>query len=287
MEREGCNLNIRNSIKNVLLYSILVLIGIVMIYPFVWMLSASFKTTMQIYNGNPLDIIPQPFTIKNYIDAWNFLPLYRFLLNSLVLSIIVPTISIVLSSLAAYSFARLKFKGKDVIFLLLLGIMMIPGHITLIPNYALMRMLRWINTYTALIIPPVFSASLVFNIFFMRQYFLSIPKELDEAALIDGCSRFGIWWRIIIPNSKPAIATLAIFTFKAEWNTFLWPLVVVNDYYKMPIQVGLSYFQVNAGSNWGMLMAATSLATLPLIVVFLSFQRYFIQGLVTSGLSEK
>lgn len=269
------------------LYIVLAFTAIIMIYPFLWAITASFKTSAQLYSGNPLALIPRPFTLKNYIDTWTVLPFYRFLLNSALLSIIVPTASIILSSMAAYSFARLRFKGRDMVFLMLLGIMMMPGHITLIPNYVLMRMLGWINKYIALIIPPIFGASLVFNIFFMRQYFLGIPKELEESAIIDGCSRLGIWWKIIMPNAKPAIATIAIISFKNEWNAFLWPNVVINDYLKMPIQVGLSYFKSNVGSNWGMLMAGTSLAIIPLIIIFLIFQRYFISGMLTSGLTGK
>ncbi|PKP57636.1 carbohydrate ABC transporter permease [Candidatus Atribacteria bacterium HGW-Atribacteria-1] len=258
-----------------------------MIYPFVWAITASFKTSAQIYSGNPLDLVPKPFTLENYRNAWGLLPFHRFLLNSLIVSIVVSVVSIVISSMAAYSFARLRFKGRDILFLVLLGVMMLPGHITLIPCYALMRMLGWINTYFALIIPPIFNASLVFNIFFMRQYFLGIPKELEEAALLDGCSRFRVWWKIIIPNSKPAIATIAIISFKQAWNSFLWPNVVINDYMKMPIQVGLTYIQSSNEPRWAIAMAGTTTAIIPMILIFIFFQRYFISGVLTSGLGGR
>ncbi|MFH1926587.1 MAG: carbohydrate ABC transporter permease [Chloroflexota bacterium] len=270
-----------------LLYVLLSVLALTMIYPYVWSVTASFKTDRQIYSGNPLDLIPRPFILTNYIDAWTMLPFGRFLLNSMFLSTIVPLLSISLSSLAAYAFARLKFKGRDVLFLALLGVMMLPGHITLIPKYVLMRYLGWINSYLALLIPPVFGAGIVFNTFFMRQYFLSFPKELEDAAVIDGCSRLGLFLRIIIPNSKPALATVAIISFKNEWNAFLWPLVVINDYLKMPIQVGLSYFQSNVATSWGTLLAGAMLAILPLVLVFLAFQRYFVSGMLTSGLAGK
>jgi multiple sugar transport system permease protein len=273
--------------KAVFMYVALIILAIIMIYPFLWAMTASFKTSAQIYNGNPLDLIPNPVTFENYINAWNMLPFYRFLLNSAVLSIIIPLASILISSMAAYAFARLRFKGRDIIFLLMLGVMMLPGHITLIPNYALMRMLGWINQYIALIIPPIFGASLVFNIFFMRQYFLGFPKEIEESAVIDGCSHARVWWNILMPNAKPAIATIAIISFKNEWNTFLWPNVVINDYFKMPIQVGLSYFKSNVSTSWGTLMAGTTLAIIPLIVIFIVFQRYFISGMLTSGLTGR
>lgn len=276
----------RRTLLAAVMYAVLTAIALIMMYPFIWAVTASFKMNTQIFNGNPFDLIPEPFTLQNYARAWTVLPFYRFMLNSLVLSIIVPTCIIILASLSAYAFARLNFKGRDAVFMCLLGVMMMPGHITLIPNYSLMRMLGWINDYKALIIPMIFQGSLVFNIFFMRQYFLSIPKELDEAAIIDGCSRFGVWWRIMMPNARPAIATIAILSFVSEWNTFLWPVIVINDYLKMPIQVGVSYFKANV-NDWGVLMAATSMAIVPLIVVFAVFQNYFIKSMLTSGLSGK
>ncbi|SDE49124.1 multiple sugar transport system permease protein [Paenibacillus sp. UNCCL117] len=276
----------RQTLIHTVLYAVLIVIALIMIYPFLWAFTASFKTSVQIFNGNPFDLIPKPFTLDNYVRAWTVLPFYRFVLNSLMLSIIVPACIIVLASLAAYSFARLNFKGRDFVFLCLLGVMMMPGHITLIPNYSLMRMLGWINDYRALIVPMIFQGSLVFNIFFMRQYFLAIPKEMDEAAIIDGCSRFGVWWRVIMPNARPALATIAILSFVSEWNTFLWPVIVINDYLKMPIQVGVSYFKANV-NDWGVLMAATTMAIVPLIIVFGVFQKHFIKSMLTSGLSGK
>jgi multiple sugar transport system permease protein len=261
--------------------------SVVMIYPFVWSITASFKTTAQIYSGNPLDLVPKPFTLENYRQALGLLPFHRFFLNSLIVSTIVTVVSIVISSMAAYPFARLRFKGRDILFLLLLGVMMLPGHITLIPRYVLMRMLGWINSYFALIIPPIFDASLVLKIFFMRQYFLGVPKELEEAALLDGCSRFGVWWKIIMPNSKPAIATIAIISFKGVWNSFLWPNVVINDYMKMPIQVGLTYLQSSNEPRWGIMMAGATIAITPMILIFIFFQRYFISSVLTTGLGGR
>lgn len=270
-----------------ILYGLLILLSITTIYPYLWSLSASFKTDQQLYNGNPLDLIPQPFILGNYQRALTLLPFGRFLLNTVLIATVVPLCSITIASLAAYSFARLKFWGRDVIFILLLGVLMMPGHITLIPNYAIVRSLGWINKYWALLIPPIFGASTVFNMFFMRQFFLLFPKELEEAAIIDGCSRLQILTRILLPNAKPALATIAIISFKDQWNSFLWPLVVINDYNKMPIQVGLAYFQGNVLTSWGTLLAGASLAILPLVIVFLIFQRYFVSGMLTSGLTGR
>ncbi len=269
----------------VLLYVLLIGMALTTIYPYIWSLTASFKTDRQIYNGNPLDLVPNPFITSNYDRAMTNVPFGRFILNTILISTVVPFFSIVISCLAAYSFARLRFKGRDFIFFALLGVMMVPGHITLIPNYAIVRFLGWINSYTALLIPPIFGSATVFNMFFMRQFFLGFPRELEEAAIIDGCSRLGILRRVLIPNSAPALATIAIISFKDQWNSFLWPLVVINDYNKMPIQVGLSYFQGNINTSWGTLLAGATLSILPLIVVFLIFQRYFVNGMLTSGLT--
>ncbi len=274
-------------VSTVILYVILIFLAVIMIYPFVWSVTASFKTSRQIYGGNPLDLIPRPFTLSNYKRVLELLPFGRFLLNSMLLATVVPVISIVLASMAAYAFARLEFRGRDVIFMLLLGVMMLPGHVTLIPRYALMIKLGWVNRYIALIIPAVFSASLVFKIFFMRQHFLSIPRELEEAALIDGCSQWGVWRNIMMPNSKPALAALAIIGFKTEWNSFLWPNIVINDFMKMPIQVGLTYLQSNAQSSWDILMAGTTIAIVPVILIFICFQQYFMAGSLTSGMGGR
>ncbi|HPZ13686.1 MAG TPA: carbohydrate ABC transporter permease [Bacillota bacterium] len=277
----------KKRISTVILYIVLIFLAVIMIYPFVWSVTASFKTNQQIYGGNPLDLIPKPFTLNNYKRVLELLPFGRFLLNSMFLATVVPAISIVLASMAAYAFARLEFKGRDFIFMLLLGVMMLPGHVTLIPRYALMIKLGWVNRYIALIIPAIFSASLVFKIFFMRQHFLSIPRELEEAALIDGCSQWGVWWNIMMPNSKPALAALAIIGFKTEWNSFLWPNVVINDFMKMPIQVGLTYLQSNAQSSWDILMAGTTIAIVPVILIFICFQQYFMAGSLTSGMGGR
>ncbi len=271
----------------VMLYVVLIVLAAVMIYPFLWSVTASFKTNRQIFSGNPLDLIPRPATFDNYRQAFALMPFGRFLLNSAMLAIVVPAASILIGSMAAYAFARMDFSGRDFIFLALLGVMMMPGHITLIPRFALVRKLGWINKYTALIIPGIFSGQLVFNIFLMRQHFLSVPKELEEAALIDGCSRWGVWWKVVMPNAKPAIATLAIIGFKSEWNSFLWPNIVINDYLKMPIQVGLSCLQSNMRTGWDVLMAGTTIAIIPLIIIFLCFQRFFISGVMTSGMGGR
>lgn len=274
-------------INKVALFAFLLILSFVMIYPYIWSLTSSFKTDRQIYNGNPLDMIPSPFITDNYTAALERVPFFRFLANSMFLSLVVPGLSMVISVLAAFAFARLEFKGRNLLFLIVLGTMMLPGHITLIPRFILMRYLGWINSYWALIIPAAFGGMAVFNTFLLRQFFLSFPKELEEAAIIDGCSRWQILWRILLPNSGAALATVAIISFKNEWNAFLWPLVVINDLEKMPIQVGLSFFQNGVSGSWGTLLAGAVMALVPLILVFIVFQRYFISSSVTTGIAGK
>ncbi|MCL5046517.1 MAG: carbohydrate ABC transporter permease [Actinobacteria bacterium] len=270
----------------VLSYVLLIGGSFLMIIPFLWAVTSSLKTPEQLLIWPP-QWIPKPVMWSNYADAWTLLPLARFLLNSAFLSIIVPLLQIATASLAAYAFARLRFRGRDALFLVYLGTLMIPGHVTLIPNFILVKNFGWINSYLALIIPPMFSGSTVFGTFLLRQYFLTIPYELEDAARIDGCSRWMTFWKIIVPNSKPALATLAIIAFKNEWNTFLWPLVSINDYMKMPIQVGLSYFRNAAETRWEVVLAGTTIALVPIIIVFLLGQRYFLKGMVQSGFGGK
>lgn len=271
-------------VGSIFFYTLMTIFSVIMIYPFLWAVTASFKTTEQLYNNSPLNLIPDPFTFYNYGRVMELLPFERFILNSLFLSTFVPLLQIILASMAAYSFARLNFKGKNIIFLMLLSTLMIPGHVTLIPNFIIMRMLHWIDRYAALIIPPLASGQNIFNIFFLRQFFLSIPKELEDAAIIDGCSRFRVFLNIIMPNAKPALATVAILSFNRKWNEFLWPLIVMNTYEKMPIQVGLRYLKGAVNTNWGVLLAGSVIAIIPTIVIFLAFQKYFIKTVVNTGM---
>lgn len=273
-------------VGRIIFHMVMILFALLCIFPFIWTVSASFKTTGQLYNESPLKLIPKPFILDNYKRTWELLPFTAFLRNSLFISTVVPTLMILFSSMAAYAFAKLRFKGKNIIFLAILATMMLPGHVTLIPNYSIVRSLHWIDKFAAIMIPPLFTGVNAFNIFFFRQYFLSIPEELEDAAIIDGCSRFKLFFTIIIPNSKPAIATVGILSFRSIWNSFLWPSIVMNTYEKMTITVGLKYFQ-GVVSNWGELLAGTTVALIPVLVVFLIFQKYFIQTSLDSGFGGK
>lgn len=253
-----------------------------MVYPFLWAVCSSFKTSGQMFSGSTLTLIPRPFTLVNYERTLQILPFDMFLRNSLCLSVAIPFLMIVVASLCAYALARLEFKGRNVIFLLFLSTMMIPGHVVLIPNYSIVSMLGWVDKYIALFVNALFTGSNAFNIFFFRQYFMSIPKDLENAAIIDGCSHAGVYFRIILPNSKPAIATVAILSFRTVWNSFLWPMLVINSFDKMTITVGLQYYK-GAVENTAMVLAGVTIAIIPVIIVFLIFQKYFMNATMNSG----
>jgi len=253
--------------------------GFVMLVPFLWMLTTSLKPTRLAFS--PPYLLPTTFEWHNYLEAWNAAPFLRFYLNTAIIATGITLGQVLFSSLAAYAFARLHFPGRDLLFLVFLGTMMVPLHVTLIPSYLIVHWLGWIDTYQALIVPRLVSA---FGIFLLRQYYLTIPVDLDEAALIDGASRLHVWWRLILPLSQPALATLAIFAFLFAWNDFLWPLVVTNDPNMRTVQLGLAMFQGRYGTRWTLLMAGTVTATLPAVLAFLIGQRRFIQGITTTGL---
>lgn len=258
-----------------------------MIIPFVWSISSSLKPWEKVFTFPP-EWIPNPVKWQNYVIAWtsSTVPFGRFMLNSLFLALVIPSLQIMTSALAAYSFARLKFPGRDKFFLLFLGTIMIPGQVLVIPNFILIRYLGLVNTYTAVILPNLIT---VFGTFLLRQYFLTLPYELEDAARIDGCSRFSTFYRIILPLAKPALATLAIFQFKTAWNTFMWPLIVLNDPAKYPIQVGLAYFKGigEAETHWELLLAGANMAIIPVIIIFLLGQRYFVRGIAMSGMGGR
>lgn len=252
----------------------------IMILPFVWMLSSSFKTLEQV-SEIPIRWIPQQFHWENYAEVFRVIPMAKFLGNSLFVAVVSTSATLMVCSLAAYAFARMEFRGRDALFFSYLATMMVPGQVTMIPNFILMKYLGWIDSYYALIIPGIFSA---FGVFMMRQFFLTIPKELEEAAIIDGCGRFRTFWSIILPLAKPAFVTLGIFTFLQEWNSFLWPLIVINKVDMQTVQVGLRTFQGEFGTQWNLLMAGSVIAEIPIIALYIFAQKYIIAGIATSGI---
>jgi multiple sugar transport system permease protein len=264
-------------------HGLLLLGGAFMVVPFLWMLSTSLKAPGQIFVYPP-QWIPNPIVWQNYARTVNVMPFGRFYFNSFFQAAAVTVLQLLTASLAAFAFARLHFRGRDQLFLLYLATMMIPFPVTMIPNFIVMRFLGWIDTFRALIIPQSFSA---FSTFLLRQYFLTIPNELDDAARIDGASSLDIWWRIILPLSGPALATLAIFTFLGQWNNFLWPLIVTNSVEMWTLPVGLAAFQGQFNVQWHLLMAGSVISLLPIIVIYVIGQKYFVQGITLTGLAGR
>ncbi len=268
------------------IYAFLVVGGATMVIPFIWMLSTSLKSYSSVFVFNIGDIqwFPSPVYWKNYIDVWKVVPFARFYANSIFIVICVTFGQVVTSAGAAYAFSRLKFPGRDKIFFAYLATMMIPGSVTMIPVFALMRAFGWIDTYKALIIPAIFSA---YGTFLLRQFFMTIPRDLEDAAKIDGCSLWGIFWRVIMPLSHTAIATLTIFVSLGNWVSFMWPLLVTNSIEKRTLPVGLAYFQElyqYAQPDWGLLMAGSLVTMVPVIIIFLFNQRFFVEGIKLTGM---
>jgi len=262
------------------LYLVLVASSIVMLVPFYWMLSTSLKLEANVFTAEP-QWIPNPATLDNFVQVWTRLPFARFIFNSVFVASMVTLSNVFFDTLAGYVFAKLKFPGRDKIFFALLLTLMVPFQVNLIPLFRLMQMLKWIDTYLGLIVP---GATSIFGIYLMRQYISSIPDELLDAARVDGASEFRIFWRIVAPLSLPGIATLAIFTFMSSWTDFLWPLIVTSSMEMRTLPVGIALLQDYHTVHWAQTMAGSTIAALPMIVVFLIMQRHFIAGLTAGAL---
>ncbi|MCA9298449.1 MAG: carbohydrate ABC transporter permease [Phycisphaerales bacterium] len=282
---------IRTSLsQKVLLFGALVIVAIMFLTPLVWMLSTSAKSNQQIFSDDlrllpdPVSSLPSELT-SNYSDAWNneIVNFPRALRNSLYVCLMAVSGIVVSSSIVAYGFSRLRWRGRDLVFGLVLATMLIPYPILMAPHFVMYRHLGWIGTFMPLWVPAWFGGA--FQIFLLRQFFLTIPRELDEAATLDGCSHFGIFWRIILPLSKPAIAVVALFHFVYVWNDFLAPLVFLHHQDMFTLALGLQMYQSQQGDTpWNQLMAASSMVCVPVLVLFLLTQRTFVQGIATQGL---
>ncbi len=261
----------------------IIVIALFTFAPFLWMLIASLHPS----HGSPptpSHLMPKVWHWDNYrtVLTMDSVPFIRFFLNSLLVTFFVVICQLLLCSLAGYGFARLSFPGRDWLFVLFLASMMIPGQVTVIPLFLLVRSFGWLNTYWALIVPGISSA---FGIFLMRQFFMTLPKDLDDAARIDGCNDFAIYWRVSMPLARPALATLGIFAFISTWTDFFWPLLATTTTNMRTLEVGLSLFKDSFGNtNWPLQMAASVLVLLPVIIIFLLAQRYLIQGIALTGL---
>ncbi len=291
--------------KKILIYAFLISLGITMILPFLWMLSTSLKESSEVFNFPP-QWIPSPILFINYVKAWVAVPFGRGYINSLLVTLASTFGQVFTSSLAAYAFARLKFPGRDKLFFAYIATMMVPGAVTMIPVFILLKKLpeflnsifspvnswwtsdmflfgKWfigkpigIDSYFALIAPALFTA---YGTFMLRQFFMGIPRDLEDAAKIDGCSLFGIYLKVILPLSKPALSALITFTFMGSWKSFIWPLIVTNSIELKTLPIMLQSFQGSYNTEWNLLMAGSLIMLLPIILVFIFNQKFFVQGI--------
>jgi multiple sugar transport system permease protein len=259
---------------------ILITGAITMIFPFVWMLSTSLKSLNDAITMPP-QLVPSQFAWSNYTDIFQQVPFGRFFLNTVVMSVGRTVGQLMTCSLAGYAFARLRFPGKNVLFMLYLAGLMVPFQVIVVPEFILVKWMGWLDTFQALIVPGIFSA---FGTFLLRQFFLTLPASLEEAAILDGCGLFGVLWRIVLPLSKPALSALVIFTFLWSWNDFLWPLVATKSNDMQVLSVGLLTLQGQYTTNWPYLMAGAVIASLPMLVLYIALQKQFVQGIAMTGL---
>jgi ABC-type glycerol-3-phosphate transport system permease component len=272
---------LRHWLITALLLLVVALGSVIFALPFVWMISTSFKSSDQVYLFPPV-WIPDTFRWENYIDAWGRVPFPTFYKNTLIIVLLNQLGTLLSSASVAYGFARLRFRGRHFFFLLMLSTLMLPSQVTLIPTYFLFSKLGWVNSLRPLIIPVYFGSA--FNIFLLRQYFMTISPELDDAAKIDGCGFWGIFWRIIVPLSAPAIGVVAIFQFTYDWNNFFDPLIYINSPKYFPVALGLRMLQGTLVQvPVQQIMAMTLVSIIPVLVVFVVAQRSFIQGIVVTG----
>ena len=271
---------LRRRLPGAAVHGLLLLGAVITLVPYVWMVSSSFKPNVEIFSAT-LELIPAHPILANYVTAVTREPTVRAIGNSLIMAGGETLAVVVTSILTAYPFARLRFRGRDTLFLMVLGTMMIPSQVTMIPTFILMRWLGWIDTYQGLIIPRIVTP---LGIFLLRQFLLTLPRELEEAARIDGCGRLRTLLQVLLPHLGPALATLAIFTFTASWNEFFWPLIVVQSAEMRTIQLLIAAIKQAEAVDWGVVMAIVTLSVFPTVVIYLMLQRYFVKGIVMSGL---
>ncbi|WAL60749.1 carbohydrate ABC transporter permease [Thermocoleostomius sinensis] len=263
-----------------LLYTVLVLYAVITLIPFLWALSASFKPLAEIISGS-MNLIPRQFTFENYRQIFTQEPLFlRWLFNSVVIALSVTLLNLIFNSMAGYALARLRFRGRQFWFFLILAVLAVPSQVTLIPTFLILKSLGWLNSYQGMIVPAMINATFIFM---MRQFFLNFPRELEEAAALDGLDRFKTFLYIVLPLAKPALAAQAIFVFMGSWNNFLLPVVILFDPEMFTLPLGLNTFKGQYISYWNYIMAASMVFTLPVLLLYAFFNRYFIQGVTFTG----
>lgn len=263
------------------LYALLALVAVLMLGPFLWMLSSSLKAEGDIFLFPPR-AIPNPPQWHNYVETVQAMPFHLFTLNSFKIATLGTVGSVLTCSLAAYAFARLQFPGREKLFVVLLATMMIPGQVTMIPTFLIMKFIGWTNSHNALIAPHFFGGA--FGTFLLRQFFLTIPNDLEDAARVDGASHFRIYWQIFVPLAKPALATLAVFVFMGAWNDLVGPVIYLSDIEKMTLTVGLAMFRGYNIVRWHLVMAGAVINVVPILTIYVLAQKYFVQGVTLSGL---
>ena len=262
-----------------LIYAALILGSVIMMIPFLWMISTSLKNKAQTLAYPPI-WIPDPMHFENYADAISKFPFLRYLWNNIKISGLITLGTVVTSTMAGYAFARMRFKGRDALFMVVLGMMMIPGQVTMIPVFLLVKQMGMINTHWSLIIPSIASS---FNIFLMRQYFITLPRDLEDAAYVDGCKPLGVFFKIFLPLAGPPVAALCVLSVAGSWNSFMWPLILISDKSKQMLSVGLLQFTGQYSSDTHLMMAAATLTLMPLMILYMFTQKYFIEGIAFSG----
>jgi multiple sugar transport system permease protein len=262
---------------------LLSLVALLFLVPIIWMLLSALKPSAEVFTTPPT-LFGSEVMFSNFVEAWNYLPFGRFILNTVFVAGIGTLITLVASAMSGYAFARLNFRFRGGLFVLYLSTLIVPQEVIVIPMFLVMQRLGWVNSYQALILPWAFTA---FGTFLLRQFFLTIPRELEEAAKIDGCGHIRILRSIIIPIAAPALAVLAVFTFISYWNSFLWPLIIINDTAKMTVPLGLDLFLGQQGQRWELLMAAATISMVPTVILVLALQKYLVRGIALSGLGGR
>src|SRR5947208_15868907 len=290
LERGVPRFSMRPRVGAIAKHAVLIVVAVVVAYPFYFMLTSYFKDVFAAA-PTPPTIFPTELHPENYTDAWNRAPWGRYFVNTIFVSVTVTVLELCTACLAAYAFARMRFRGKTILFTVFLARLRIPAEATLIPNYVLMSPSRngclglpclgWFDSYQVQIVPFIASA---FSIFLMRQFFLSVPNELADAARIDGAGHLRFLWSVVLPISVPALITVALVSFLGSWNAFLWPLIVTNHPEVRPVQVGLNAFRQEAGANYNLLMAASTFVIAPIVLLYLVAQRYLVQGVARTGI---
>ena len=273
----------RRWVKPLATHAVLIALSLVFLFPLAWMISTSLKPLAQTMRMPP-EWIPNPVQWGNYWEAVNYIPFFSYARNTLIIACLGTLGTVISSSIVAYGFACINWRGRDVVFVLLLATMMVPFPVTMVPLYGVFRELHWIGTFRPLWVPAWLGAS-AFNVFLLRQFYRTIPRDFSDAAYIDGCTEFGIFWRVTVPLARPALAVIALFHFLYCWNDFLGPLIYLIDQDTFTLALGLQFFQSRQGGTpWNLLMAASTLVVSPIIVLFFFTQRTFIQGITMSGL---